>query len=127
MKAILFNDPLNTAGTDLDTGLAELLSDDVSRGVGIEEAVTNDLAFDLVGPDGVGLGAAFLALEGEDAPFLELCEQLMITLSTHAILGGRPGSAEVFAFSFDEHEQPWGDLVVVGNDEVAGGPDDAPP
>jgi hypothetical protein len=125
LKAIPFNDPLDTAGADLDTGLAELLSDDVDRGVGIEETVTNDLAFDLLGPDGVGLGSAFLTLKGENAPFLELREQLMITLSTHTILHGSPGPAEFFAFSLDEHEQPRGDLVVGADDEVASGPDDA--
>jgi hypothetical protein len=126
LKAILFNDPLDTAGTDLDTGLTELLSDDVDRGVGIEEAVTNDLAFDLLSPDEVGLGPAFLVLEGEEAPILELREYLMITLSTYPILHGRRGSAEFFAFSLQEHEKPRRDLVVGGYDEIASGPDDAP-
>ena len=44
----------------VETGLAELLGDDVDRGVGIEEAVADDLSLDLVGADGVGLGSAFL-------------------------------------------------------------------
>ena len=35
----------------VETSLAELLGDDVDRGVGIEEAVADDLAFDLVGAD----------------------------------------------------------------------------
>jgi hypothetical protein len=81
LKAILFHDALDTAGTDGETGLAELLSDDVDRGVGIEEAVTNDLAFDLLGPDIVGLGPAFLILEGQGSFFLKLFEHLIISLS----------------------------------------------
>jgi hypothetical protein len=124
LKAILFNDPLDASGADLDISLAKLLSDDVDRGVRIEEAVTNDLTFDLVGPNGVGLGSAFLVLKGENAPFLKLSEQLVITLSTHSILYGRRGSAEFFAFALQEHEEPWGDLVVGGDDQVAGRPND---
>ena len=64
-----------------EAGLAELLGDDVDRGVGIEEAVADDLSLDLVGADGVGLGSAFLAEEGEDSIFLKLFEHLIISLS----------------------------------------------
>jgi hypothetical protein len=111
LKAIFFHDALDTAGADGEAGLAELLSDDVDRGVGIEEAVTNDLSFDLVGPDIVGLGPAFLTLEGEDAPLLEVHEYLIIPLSSNPILLGRLGPAQSFALSLQEHEQPWCDLV----------------
>jgi hypothetical protein len=72
LKAILFDHALDAPSTDADTGLAELLSDDVDRSVGIEEAVTNDLSFDLLGPDRLGLGSTLLILKGEDAPFIEL-------------------------------------------------------
>jgi hypothetical protein len=72
LKAILFDNSLDATSTDVDTGLAEFLSEDVDRSVGIEEAVTNDLSFDLLGSDRLGLGSAFLILEGEDAPFIEL-------------------------------------------------------
>jgi hypothetical protein len=111
LKAILFHDALNAASADGKAGLAHLLSDDVDRGVRIEEAVTNDLALDLLGPDKVGLGPTFLILEGEDAMLLELREHLIITLSRKAKLCSGFGTAEPFAFPLQEHEQSWGKLV----------------
>ena len=55
----------------VEAGLAELLRDDVDRGVRIEEAVTDDLANELVGADGIGLGSPFLVDESEHSIFLE--------------------------------------------------------
>jgi hypothetical protein len=126
LKAILFDHALDAPSTDADTGLAELLSDDIDGSVGIEEAVTNDLSFDLFGPDRLGLGSTFLILEAEDAPFIELQEHLMIALSSNAMLLGRLRSAELFAFSLDEHEQARSDLVAGRDEKVASGSDDAP-
>ncbi len=50
----------------------------------------------------------------------------MITLSGDAMLLGGLRSAELFAFSLDEHKQARSDLVAGMDDEVASGPDDAP-
>jgi hypothetical protein len=71
LKAILLDDAFHAAGTDHEAGLAEFLGDDVDRGVGIEEAVTNNLAFDLISADGVGLGSAFVSLESQDPVLLK--------------------------------------------------------
>jgi hypothetical protein len=100
LKAIFFDDSRDTASTDGDTGLSELLGNDVDRGIGIEEAVADDLSFDFVGPNRVGLGPAFLVSKGEGAVSLKLREQLMIALSRDPVLLGSVGSAEGFAFSF---------------------------
>jgi hypothetical protein len=81
LKSILFHDPFHTPSADGEAGLAELLGDDVDRGIGIEEAVPNDLSFELVGPDRVGLGPAFLVLEAEGPMLMELFLQLIISLS----------------------------------------------
>jgi hypothetical protein len=56
LQAVLLDGAFHAPGADLETGLAELLGDDVDRGVGIEEAVADDLSLDLVGADGIGLG-----------------------------------------------------------------------
>jgi hypothetical protein len=111
LKAILLDDALHATGTDEEAGLAELLGDDIDRGIGIEEAVTDDLAFDFVGPDRVAFGATFVRLEGDGPSFVELREQLMITLSGEAILLGGLRTAESSAFSLNDHEQAWGDLI----------------
>jgi hypothetical protein len=65
LKAVFLDDAFHASGADLETGLAEFLSDDVGRGVGIEKALADDLSLDLVGADVVGFGAAFLGLESQ--------------------------------------------------------------
>jgi hypothetical protein len=125
LRTVLLDDAFDAAGTDLEAGLTELLGDDVGRGIGIEEAVTDDLAFDLVGADMVGFGSAFLRLEGQDTILLKSFKELIIPLSCQAVLLGGVGDAEFAAFSLDEHEQPWGDLVALGDEELSSGSGDA--
>ena len=125
MKPVRLDHAFDTARADGEAGLTELLGDDIDRGIGIEEAVANDLSFDLVGADVVGLGTAFLRLEGRGSLFLKEFEQLIITLSGEAVLGGSLGGAESFALTFEEHEQAWSDLVIGGDDEFSRGSDDA--
>jgi hypothetical protein len=81
LKAVLLDGAFHAPGADLETGLAELLGDDVDRGVGIEEAVADDLSLDLVGADGIGLRSPFLVLESQGSLLLELLVQLIISLS----------------------------------------------
>ena len=61
MKAVLLDDAHDTTRADHEASLAELLGDHVDCGVGIEEAVTNDLANDFVGADLVVFGAGPVA------------------------------------------------------------------
>jgi hypothetical protein len=103
LKAILLDDAFDTTGTDEEASLPQLLGDDVDRGIGIEETVADDLAFDLVGPHVVRLGAALLGLEGQGPVFFELIEHLIITLPGKAILLGSPGGAKAIAFTFRNH------------------------
>jgi len=81
LQAILFHDPFHTPSADGEASLAEFLSNDVDRGIGIEEAVTNYLSFDLISPDRVGLGPAFLVLEAQGSLVLKSFVQLIISLS----------------------------------------------
>ena len=106
--------------------MAELLRDEVDRGVRIEEAVTDDLAFDLVGSDGFGLGATLLVKEGNGSTFLELFVNLIISLPREAVFLCRPCWPQTLAFSLDEHEQPRCDLVKGRDEKFPGGADDAP-
>ncbi len=126
MKAVLFDDAIDAAGTDGETRLTELLSDDVDRGVGIEEAVTDDLAFDLLGSDGFGLGTTFLVEQGNGSMFLELFVNLIISLPREAVFLCRLCWPQTRALSLDEHEQPRCDLVIGGDEKFPGGADDAP-
>jgi hypothetical protein len=81
LKAVLLDNAFHASGADLETRLAKLLGDDVDRGIGIEEAVADDLALDLIGADGIGLGSTFLAEEGGYSLFLKLLLHLIISLS----------------------------------------------
>ena len=75
------DDAFNAAGADGPGRLPEFLSNDLGGRFGIEEAMANDLSFDLISPDRVGLGSAFLVLKAEGSLFLESFLQLIISLS----------------------------------------------
>jgi hypothetical protein len=125
LKAILLDDAVHAPSTDGETSLAELLGDDVDRGVGIEEAVANDLALDLVGADIVVFGAGLVALESCATLFTIEFEQLKISLFAEAELLGGLGGTEPFALAFDEHGEAGDDEVIRKNGELSGGADDA--
>ena len=125
MKAVLLDDADDTTNTDWEAGLTEFLRDVVDRGVGIEEAVADDLANDLVGADIVAFGAGLVALESCASLFTIEFEQLKISRFAELELLGGLGSAEPFTLAFDEHGQAGDDQVVGKNGEFSGGADDA--
>jgi len=127
LQPVLLDHAFDAARADGEAGLTELLGDDVDRSVGIEEAMADDLSFDLVSADVVGLGAASLRLEGLDPLSPKELEQLIITLPREAVLCSRSGSPQSFALAFEEHQEAWGDLVTGGDEEFSGGSDDAAP
>ena len=106
-------------------GLAEFLRDDIDRGVGIEEAMTDDLANELIGADIVVFGAGLVALEPCASMFTIEFEQLKVSLFAEVELFGGLGGAEPFALAFDEHGQAGDDEVVRKNGDFSGGADDA--
>ena len=125
LKAILFDDAVHASGADGETSLAELLGDDVDRGVGVEKTVADDLSLDFVGANIVVFGAGFVALESCAAMFTIEFEQLKISLLAEAELVGGLGGTEPFALAFDEHGEAGDDEVIGENRELSGGADDA--
>src|SRR5207302_4145978 len=107
-------------------GLAQLLGDDVGRGVGVEEAVADDLADDFLGAHRGALGPAFLAPQRRRPPLVEALEELVIARPAEAVLGGGGGAAEAFALSLDEHEESFRGLIVRGDKQRAPSTDDSP-
>jgi hypothetical protein len=124
LKAIGFDDAFDAARADEETTLADLLSDDIGRGIRVEKAVTDDLAHDLIGPAVVGLGAPALAEEGDGPPFPIGVQDLVVALLGEAELPCGPQRAEGFTFALEEHGQPWGDLVPGRDLEEAAGADE---
>ena len=120
LKAVIGDDPLDTAPADGEVGLAELLGDDIGGSVGIQEAVAQDLADRLVGTPIIGFGAGLLRLEGGEATALEGIEDLIIALTAIAILLGDGSDVGIQTFAFDQHEEAVGQLVGGFNGEGAG-------
>jgi hypothetical protein len=109
LKAVFLDDADDTPKADRKAWLAEFLRDHVGRGVGIEEAVTDNLANDLFGTDVVALGTGLVTLESGASLFAEESEQLKISLLGDVEFLGGLGGAEAFALAFDEHGQPGDD------------------
>jgi hypothetical protein len=125
LKAVLFDDAVDTPSADLEAGLAELLRDDVDRGVRIEKAVTDDLANEFVGADMVAFGAGLVALESCASMFTIEFEQLKISLLAEAELLSGLGGTDSFALALDEHGEAGDDEVIRKNREFSGWTDDA--
>jgi hypothetical protein len=125
LKAILLDDADDTPSADQEAGLAELLRDDIDRGVRIEEAVADDLANDLVGAHIVAFGAGFVALESCASLFTIEFEQLKISVFGEAELVGGLGGTDAFALAFDQHGEAGDHEVIRKHGEHSGGADDA--
>lgn len=121
MQAVVGEGATDAAGADRQAGLAELLGQDVRRGLGVEETQTNDLADDLGGTSGAGLGSAFTAVQSGAAVGEEGSAELAVTLFAEAVFGRSGAGAETFAFAFDEHEQLARDLVLGRDNQGAAG------
>jgi hypothetical protein len=124
LKPILLDDAFDAPSADGEACLAELLSDDVGRGIEIQEAVTDDLSFEFLGADIVGLRSSLLAREGLGSVFSKYFKQLIISLSSESQLLSGQSRSDPFAFSFDEHDQSRGDEVMGRDHQFAGRPDD---
>jgi len=125
LKAVLLDDADNTTGADREAGLAELLCDDVDRGIRIEEAVTDDLANEFVGADIVAFGPGLVALESVASLFTVEFEQLEVSLLADIELLSGLGCTEPFALAFDNHGQAGDHEVARTNWELSGGANDA--
>jgi hypothetical protein len=125
LKAVLLDDADDTSSADLEAGLAELLRDDVDRGVRIEKAVTDDLANEFVGANIVTFGAGLVALESCASLYTIEFKQLKISLFAEAELLSGLGGTESFALALDEHGEAGDDEVIGKNREFSGWADDA--
>jgi hypothetical protein len=122
LQAELGKDPVDTAHTDCETSLAQLLSDDFGGCIRIEKAMADNLADDFVGTAIVGLGASRLTDQAR-SPFLqESCPELEISLAAEAKLpSGGKGSLSA-AFPLNEHGEFEGNFIVLLDGQVTPGP-----
>jgi len=125
LKAVLLDDADDTPSAEQEAGLAELLRNDVDRGVRIQEAVTDDLANEFVGADIIAFGAGLVAFESCASMFTIEFEQLKISLPAEAELLSGLGGAESFALAFNEHREAGDYEVIRKNREFSRRADDA--
>ena len=121
MQAVIGDDALDAAQTDLEVGLAQFLSDDLGGGIRIQKAAAQNLADGLIGAAVVGLGAGLLRLEGGQAALLEGVEDLIVALTAVAVFLSDGGDVVVQTLAFNEHEETGGQRVGAGDGQGAGG------
>jgi len=121
LQAVIGDDALDAAQTDLEVGLAQFLSDDLGGGIRIQKAIAQNLADGLIGAAVVGLGASLLRLEGGQAALLEGVEDLIVALTAVAVFLGDGGDIVIQTLAFNEHEETGGQRVGVGDGQGAGG------
>jgi len=92
--------------------LAEFLSDDFGGGIGIQEAMPDNLADHFAGASIVGLGARDFVLQGSGSLLLEALSELEIALFAVAKLSGGLDGAHAFAFPLEKHRQFVSDMIV---------------
>lgn len=121
MQAELSQDAFDRTGADGVAGLAEFLANDLGGGVGVQEAVADDLLEDLVGAAIMSFGAALLVLEGEGASLGKGAAQLEVALFGEAKPEGSGLGAESSALALIEHDEFGEDGVVGGSGQLASG------
>jgi len=113
------DDPFDAADAEDDAGLDQLLGDNGGRSVGIEKAMTDDVAHDLGGAAVVLFGSALLGCQAGGAVLDEELAELKVALPTEAKLVGG-GLRSEFTFALHEHGQAASDLIVSCNGQGAG-------
>jgi hypothetical protein len=123
LETKLSENPIHTAFANGETGLAQLLSDDLGTGFRIEEAMANSLANQLLAASIVGFRSAVLTEQGDRSLIQEGFSQLKVALSTKTELGGGLARTERSTFAGDEHPQFQTDFVIGGKGQRTTGAD----
>jgi hypothetical protein len=123
LETKLSENPIHTAFANGETGLAQLLSDDVGTRFRVQEAMANGLADQLLTASIVGFRSAALTEQGSSSLIQEDFSQLKVALSTKTELDGGLARAERSAFASDEHRQFQTDFVIWGKRQRATGAD----
>ena len=102
-------------------GLAQFLGDDGRAGVGVQEAIAQDLAHEGVGAARGRFGAGLAREERGEAALQIGGVELVITLAAVAVFGGDGGDGLVEALAFQEHEETLGRRIIGGDGQAARG------
>jgi hypothetical protein len=112
LKAIFREHPFHTADGKGKPILVEFLGNNLWRDVGVEKAVADNLAYDLLGSAVVAFGPGFVAFEAVGPMVFKLLQDLVIALSGVAKLLGRLGGTQAFTLAFHEHGKFESDFII---------------
>jgi hypothetical protein len=112
LKAIFREYPFHAADGNGKPILVEFLGNNLCRDVGVEKAIADNLADDLMGSAVMTFGSGFVALEPLGSIIFELFQDLVISLSGVAKLFGRLGGAQAFTLAFHEHGEFESDFII---------------
>jgi hypothetical protein len=112
LKAIFREHPFHTADGKGKPILVELLGNNLWRDVGVEKAIADNLAYDLLGSAVVAFGSGFVAFEPLGPMVFKLLQDLVIALSAVAKLFSRLGGAQAFTLAFHEHGKLESDFII---------------
>src|SRR5208337_897330 len=101
--------------------LTQFLGDDFRGSLGIQEAMADDQAYNLLGAAVIGFRAARFQDQTQSPLLFEGCPQLIIPLAAEVELFSGLRRALAFAFAEDEHGQTAADLVIVADGQDASG------
>lgn len=123
MQPVLGDNSFDAAGADCPAALPQLLRDDLRGGVGVEKAVSDDLADHLGRSPIVRLGTAFLAVQCNRAGLLEGGAELKVTLLAVTEPGRSLERSKFFTLPLDEHQHLVCDLIILANVQDPARPD----
>jgi hypothetical protein len=112
LKAIFREHPFHTADGKGKPILVELLGNNFWREVGIEKAIADNLAYDLLGSAVMTFGPGFVAFESLGPQVFKLLQDLVIALSGVAKLFGRFAGAQAFTLAFHKHGKLESDFII---------------
>ena len=125
MQAELGDDAIDGPLADGEVTLTKFLRDDLGAGIGVEEAVADDLADHFLGASVGRFGAAFGTEESPPALGEKKRAELEVTRAAVTEFGGGTVNTLATALALDQHGELAGDFIVFGNGQGARGALDA--
>jgi len=107
----------------LELGLAQLLSDNRRRCVGIQKAVAQDLPYDLIGATVIGFGTGLVRHQSEQAAGLVVLQELVVALAAKPVLLDDVNDMLLQTLAFNEHEETVSQMIGSTDGQVADGAD----
>jgi hypothetical protein len=112
LKAIFREHPFHAADGNGKPILVKFLGNNLWRDIGVEKAIANNLADDLVSSTVMTFRPGFVAFEPLGPIFFELFQDLVISLSGVAKLFGCVGGSQAFTLAFHEHGKLESDFII---------------